>query len=189
MNDAAHVWKLSGDIVAVIETWLREKEGKLLYAHFKRVDLLRLTRLQVWSWRHRVDIDEILSLTLPYLRKSLSSGQKTKYGLGCSVAALTGVGNEKILIEALNQKYPGGENRDIWRQEERQRQLDRESAEASGGLSTRSRRSPTGILESDSVASYLQSYRARVLGVRHRLSAQSGSVKRKRKHYRGNPWL
>ena len=188
MNDAAHIWKLSSDMVAVIENWLREKENKLLYAHFKRIDLLRLTRLQVWSWRYKVDVEEILSLTLPYLRKSLSSSQKKKYGLGCSVAALTGVGNEKILIEALNIKYPGAEHRDIWRERERRRQLAREAGEDTGGMTTRVR-VPASMLESDSVASYIQSYRTRVLGARHKMEAEVGSAKRRRKYYRGNPWL
>jgi hypothetical protein len=188
MNDAAHIWKLSGDMVAVIETWLRENEDKLLYAHFKKTDLLRLTRLQVWSWRYKVPVDEILSLTLPYLRKSLSSGQQKRYGLGCSVAALTGIGNEKILIEALNIKYPGAEYRDIWFQQERQRQLDREAEEASDGMPARVR-PVVGILEADSVASYLQSYRARVLKTRRRMEAEVCSTKRRRKHYQGNPWL
>lgn len=188
MNSAKHLWALAGEISAIIESWLSEHEGKTLYAHFKKVDLLRLTRLQVWSWKYKVSIDEILSLTLPYLRKSLSSTQQTRYGLGCSIASLTGLGNEKILVEAIRQKYPGAEHRDIWRQAERRKQLDLELEEDSDGLPVRHRVMP-GMFDCDSVVGYLKSYRVHVLGVRQKLAAESSRASRKRKLYRGNPWL
>lgn len=188
MNDTKHLWALAGEISALIEAWLQEHEGKTLYARFKKTDLLRLTRLRVWSWRHKVSIDEILSLTLPYLRKSLSSTQKSRYGLGCSIASLTGIGNEKILIEAIRQKYPGGEERDIWRQTERQKQLDAEAVEDSDGLPVR-HRAMKSLFDCDSVPVYLKSYRERVLGTRQKMAAESSRASRKRKLYRGNAWL
>jgi hypothetical protein len=187
VNQARHLWTLAGEITAVIEHWLKEREGKLLYAHFSKTDMLRLSRLQVWSWRHKVPIDEILSLTLPYLRKSLRSDQKARYGLGCSIAALTGVGNEKILIEAIKIKYPGGEHRDIWRERERLVQIEREAEEDADGLQVKS--SGRSLLECDSVPLFLESYRRRVLAARRIASKETINSKRRRKRYRGNPWL
>jgi hypothetical protein len=188
VNSAKHLWSLAGEITAIIETWLREHEGKLLYAHFKRVDTLRLTRLQVWSWRHRVSIDEILSLTLPYLRKSTSGAQKSRYGLGCSVAALTGMGNEKILIEAIKLKYPGAEHRDIWRHEQRRRQLEAEAVEDSDGLQIKPR-TVKSLLECDSVSGYIKSYREQVISTRRKMDAAISAPKRRRKLYQDNPWF
>lgn len=188
MNDTRYLWMLADQIAAVIVRWLKEHENKDLYVRFKRIDMLRLTRLQVWSWRHMVSIEEILTLTLPYLRKSLSSRQKSSYGLGCSIAALTGVGNEKILIEALRLRYPGGEYRDIWREQERRRQLEAEATEDSDGLHLRV---PTarGLLDYNSTADFLSSYRARVIGQRIKMNNSLNGARRKRKKYRGNPWL
>ena len=188
MNDSRHLWALSAEISAVIERWLQEHEQKRLYVRFKKVDQLRLTRLQVWSWRHFVSVEEILSLTLPYLRKSMTVSQKARYGLGCSVAALTGRGNEKILIEAIRQKYPGAENRDIWRAEERQKQLAAEAAEDMDGLVARDK-PERGLFDCDSVPDYIKSYRGRVLGVRRKLSLEAGNPLRRRKIYRGSPWI
>jgi hypothetical protein len=187
MNSSRHLWTLSAAISATIERWLQEHEHKRIYVRFKKIDLLRLTRLQVWSWRHKVSIEEILSLTLPYLRKSLSTNQKARYGLGCSIASLTGIGNEKILIEAIHQKYPGGEHRDVWRDQERRRQLEVERQEEMDGLPVREK-VVKGMFDCDSIPVFLQSYRARVVGTRRKLAAEASDSKRKRKHYRGNPW-
>lgn len=188
MNGSRHLWTIAGEVQAVIARYLEEREGKRFYGKFKRIDMLRLTKLRVWSWRYKVGIEEILILTLPYLRKSLSTQQKARYGLGCSVAALTGAGNEKILVEALRQKYPGNEHQDAWRERERRKQLEAEEIEETDGLQVRARQA-RGMLESDSVKHYIESYRRRVLGMRRKMNQQLGSARRKRKHYRGNPWL
>lgn len=188
MNDARHLWTLAAEISAVIESWLQEHEGKRIYVRFKKIDLLRLTRLQVWSWRYKVSIEEILSLTLPYLRKSLSTVQKSRYGLGCSVASLTGIGNEKILIEALHQRYPGGEHVDAWRDDERRKQLDAEEHEELDGLPVRSKQ-VKGMFDCDSVPVFLKSYRDRVIGIRRKMASEVDNPRRRRKRYRGNPWI
>lgn len=185
MSADRQLWRLSQRISTLIGLWLKEHEGKTLYVQFKPADMLRLTRLQVWSWRHKVSVDEILTLTLPYLRKSLRNEQKKRYGLGCSIAALTGAGNEKILIEAIRQKYPGGEHRDIWRQSERQRQLDAEAGEESDGTAVRARPA-SSLFDADSIAAYIKSYRARIAVKRRQAEVQPW---RRRKRYAGNPWL
>lgn len=177
------------EIATRIEAWIREREGKRVFpGRLKRADLLRLTRLRVWSWQYKVEIEEILSLTLPYLRKSTVGQMKSRYGLGCTIAALTGTGNEKILVEALRLKYPGGEHRDIWRDAQRAAQLAAEEYEDNDGLVPHSRR-VKGLLESDSTADFLSSYRRRVLAARSRNAAELGSARRRRKKYYLNPWL
>ena len=188
MKEADQIWALADSIATRIQQWLEAHEGKRVYLQFKRVDLLRLTRLQVWSWRHYVSIEEILTLTLPYLRKSMRSEQKNRYGLGVSIAALTGEANEKILIEAIQQQYPDNEHIARWRQEEQERQLLAEQLEETGGLAVRVP-ALVSILEADSVEDFLQRYSNRVTAARNRFREVHTDPKRKRKLYRGNPWL
>ena len=188
MSAESHLWTLANEIRGVVIRWLEEHEGKQFYGKFKRVDMLRLTRLEVWSWRHRVPVEEILTLTLPHLRKTLTVGQKTRYGLGCNVASLTSEANERILINALAQEYPSSEHRNRWRDREQQKQLDAERLEENGGLPVKAKR-VRGILEFDSVEDFLQSYNNRVQSARRRMGNELASTKRKRKHYRFNPWL
>jgi hypothetical protein len=188
VTNESPLWALANEIRGVIVRWLLEHEGKQFYGRFKKVDLLRLTRLEVWSWRHKVSVEEILTLTLPYLRKTLTAAQKTRYGLGCTVAALTGSGNEKILINALAQVYPGNEHRGIWRRSEQRRQMEAERAEETDGLPIREKKFK-GIMEAESVEAFVQAYNNRALRARASLNNELRSAKRKRKHYRFNPWL
>ena len=166
---------------------MKEREGKTLFVRFKPIDRLRLTRLRVWCWRYHIELDELLSLVLPYLRKSITTQQKARFGLGVSIAALTGIGAEKILIEALKQKYPGGEYIEDWRERERNRQLLAERTEDMDGLRPARFSGPFRILDAESPSDYLKSYRQRVTAKRDSLrSAQSD--KSRRKPYRFNPW-
>lgn len=150
--------------------------------------MLRLCRLQVWSWRHRVSIEEILSLVLPYLRKTVGTDQKQRYGLGVSVATLTGKTGEVILVEALAKKYPGNEHVDRWRQIEQERQLRAEQMEETDGLAVRAPKL-VSIMEADSVEDYLKRYTQRIRMARKQFRDTQADPERKRKAYRGNPWL
>jgi hypothetical protein len=167
--------------------WLEAREGKSIYGKFKRIDILRMVKLQVWSWRYRLEIEEILDLVVPYLRDTVTTKQKKKYGLGCSIASLTGDGSEKILVNAIAQEYPDGEHKYAWRQREQQRQLEAERLEESDGLVVKER-APRGILDFDSVEEFLQYSARRVERIRRKRSAEYGP-KRRSKKYRGNPWL
>lgn len=179
---------MANEIVTGIEHWLKEHENKLWYAHLKKVDLLRLLKLRIWCDRHCVDLDELLSLVLPYLRKSITTKQKSHFGLGVSIATLTGNTAETILVEALRQKYQGKEHIVIWRERERQRQLDAEAREETEGLAMRQPRIG-GILEAASAQDFLQSYRRRVMAARDKERAAYNDARRRKKRYRGNPWL
>lgn len=188
MSLEAPIWTLANEISGIIGRWLEEHEGKKFFGKFRPLDLLRLTKLQVWSWRYRLDIEEILTLILPPLRSAMSArNPRHRYVLGVTVAALTGRGAEQILLSELRENYPALENRAIWRDQERQRQLDRERREE-GEVEVRESRFK-GVLEAESVADYIESYRKRALATRRRMNAELASAKRKRKRYRGNPWL
>jgi hypothetical protein len=188
-NQVSFVWSTAQGVVAEIERWLKDKEGKTLFIRFKPADLLRLTRLQVWSYRHRVSVYDILSLVLPYLRKTIASHNTKRYGLGVSIAALTGAGAEKILIEAINQTYPEREHIAEWRENERQRQLDVEASEERGGLGTTRVSGPLCVLDADSPKEFIKSYSKRVIANRQRSRVAYGDPKRRELRHRGNPWL
>jgi hypothetical protein len=188
-NQVSFVWLTAQGVVAEIERWLVEKDGKTLFIRFKPADMLRLTRLQVWSYRHRVSVYDILSLTVPYLRKTIASHNTKRYGLGVTVAALTGAGAEKILIEAINQTYREGEHVAEWREIERQRQLEAEIREERGGIAVNRVAGPLSILDADSPQDFVKSYSRRVIANRQRSRVAYGDPKRRELRYRSNPWL
>lgn len=188
-SQASYVWSTAQEVVADIEHWLRVYENKTLFIRFKQADLLRLTRLKVWSYRYRISVSEILSLILPYLRKTLRTETKKRYGLGVTIAALTGSGAEKILIEAIRQKYPSDEHIAEWREAERTRQLEAEAREERGGLEQKHISGPISLLEADSAEKFLQSYSKRIITRRDRLRAAYSDPERKKLPYRSNPWL
>jgi hypothetical protein len=144
--------------------------------------------LKVWSYRYHVSVPEILSLVLPYLRKTINTNKK-RYGLGVTIAALTGAGAEKILCEALFQKYPTDEHVSVWREAERMRQLEAEAREERGGLEQKHISGPVSLLEADSAEKFLESYSKRIITRRDRLRAAYSDPERKKLHYRSNPWL
>jgi hypothetical protein len=187
VSDTPHLWNLANEIRDQLVRWLESREKKQIYGKFKRLDMLRMTKMQVWAWRYGLEIEEILDLVVPYLRDTVTTKQKKKYGLGCSIASLTGEGSEKILVNALKQEYPEGEYRYIWRQREQERQLERERLEESDGLTVRERE-PRGILDFDDIQEYLQYSARRVERARRRWDLEYGA-KRRSKKYRGNPWL
>lgn len=192
MRQEQVLWAEANRVAAGIADWLRDREGKSFYVRLKPLDLVRLLNLRVWQRRYHLDLNEILDLMLPYLRKSTSEKFKTRpgRGLGVSIAALTGVGAEKILAEALRQQYPGGEWSELWRAREKQRQLKAEEQEDGEGVKLRPKIVQlTGPLEADSVDNFLRSYRKRVLHLREIDQRLENDPSRQRKRYRGNPWI
>lgn len=189
MQQMSYVWATAQSVTKEIVRWLEEREGKKIFARFKQPDLLRLTRLQVWSYRHHVSVYEILSLVVPCLRKTMARHSKQRYGLGVSIAALTGAGAEKILIEALAQTYPDAEHISEWRERERLRQLEAEATEERGGLAVSHRRhGPMNLLDAETPQDFVKSYSKRVIAERKRTRAAYADPKRKELHYRGTPW-
>jgi hypothetical protein len=189
MQQISYVWATAQGVTKEIVRWLEEREGKKFFARFKQPDLLRLTRLQVWSDRHHVSVYEILSLVLPCLRKTVATHTKKRYGLGVSIAALTGAGAEKILIEAIVQTYPEAEHISEWRERERLRQLEAEAKEERGGLVSRHRRGPMNVLDAETPQDFVKSYSKRVIAERKHIRAAYSDPKRKELKYRFSPWL
>lgn len=172
-----------------IASWLEEHEDKVYYARLNDKDLLRLVRLRVWAFRHRVDMDELLTLILPHLRRTLGTLETDvkRFGLGCTIASLTGNTAERILIEALRQKYPDGEWLADWREREIDHQLSVEMEEDLGGLKPKIR-GPMNVLDAESSEAFIASYRKRIIATRNRLHTAFSDPKRQMP-YRHNPFL
>jgi len=184
------LWSMALRVAGAVTRYLIEVEKRPEVARFRfsRLDQLRLLRLQVWSWQYQVSVEEILTLLLPRLRKAQHKPTRRNSALGVTVAVLVSRTSRNILLDALYWTYPGKEHVDIWRDAERERQLEAERVEDAGGLATVAPASRT-MLDFATVDDYLSSYRKRVFGKRRALDSALGDSKRRRKRYRGNPWF
>ena len=149
-------------------------------------DQVRLIKLRVWERRYRILIAEILNVLLPILRSQVRR-PKRRAVIGIAVATLTSQAAEKILSEELRKQYPEGENLILWRDRERERQLEAEARDQCDGLMPRKR--DLRMLDSDGAADFLKQYEADVLATRERSRKELMQEWRRRKLYRGNPWL
>ena len=163
-----------------LEHWLEREKGKHVKLRFKRVDLIRLLTLRTWSLRYYLQVMDILEILLPILRSS--PGQKRAYGLGLTVAALTGDGAERILLRELRRRYPNGEHIGAWRENEIERELAAEESE--DGLAPRQLQK-LGVLSSVSIDQYVRKYKRRTRIARRKRRAAED---KKRKPFRWSPW-
>lgn len=187
MKPEAKFWATVNQIHRELVKWLEEREGHHSYATYKPVDLARLLKLKVWSLRYYTSVPEILDLVVPVLRYMVRTKHK-RYGLGLSLAMLTGIGAEHILEQELKKKYPDGENIAFWKECQRDRQLRVEEQEELDGLEPR-QYIPRGILECESVEDFAHKYEARLLKQREEWQRAVRQKWRKRKKYRNSPWL
>ena len=182
----------AGHKVAVeIQAWLRANgQHKVVYniTHFKLADQLRLLRFRTWSLVYKVDIGEILDIVVPVLRSYHSSYRPTGRGLGMTLGTLTGKMAEDVLRKELERRYPQNENVEVWREEERDRQLYAERMEELDGAAPRE--TVRGTMQDAALdPGYVDRYAKVVLAARERLRKEQDARWRTRKSYRGNPWI
>ena len=175
--------RLTARVQSEIADWIERRDGVRARLHLKKADVLRLLRLRVWGMRYYTGIGEILDFVLPVLRKKVRG--RTHGGLGVSVSTLTGVVAEQILKDRLSERYPDNAHIMAWREAERLRQLRAERDEETGGVTVRVKEMPT-MLEVGDVAAYSRKYADMVQAARKGNMVPSW---RKKRNYRGNPWI
>ncbi len=182
----SELWQETNKILLDIESWLQSYDKKRVPLRFKPIDQARLLKLRVWSVKYEVSVKEILTIIVPILR-NLTPKQRRGYGVGVSMNMLTGRKAEDILHDVLRIKYPDGENRIMWREVERDRQIAREQLEDQE-LTPKAKSEYTSPLQAGSIELFAQAYKDKIESRRREYSVQYNQSWRKRKPYRGNPW-
>lgn len=183
------LWRASGEITQEIEHWLRLRDSVTLRLHFKASDQVALLRLRVWSTRYYLSVFEILDMVMPVLRHVSRRPRKQLKGLGVNVRTLTGQAAERILTQELPKIYPNGENRVAWKTKQQEMQLAAEAVHDADGLVSRQAPSCSSLLTAGSVQAFVSSYRLQVVGKRVAYREAVDQKWRRRRRYRGNPWL
>lgn len=188
MHKGVHeVWRKAIELTALLLRWVETRDGETRFILLSKPDQLRLLVLETWSIRYRLPVLEILDIVVPFVRLRWKSRGRVVSLLRFRIAALAGNSAEVYLREQLAKRYPNGENYAAWRQREIEHQLLVEEAEELGDLHTRS--SPIGLLGFDTGEAYVAAYRERVLKARAAYNKEASARWRKRKRYRGNPFL
>lgn len=100
-----------------INTALQNTLGKSLW-NVSETNRLKLYNLWIWSERHKVSLDYILSVLVPYFSRGVErrTGRRSK-GLGVSIPVLTGTVAEEILQKAITKDFADGDNIVLAREE------------------------------------------------------------------------
>jgi hypothetical protein len=178
-------WRIANEIAAALERWVERKEKRSVRLCFKKSDQLSLLKLRTWSFRYHLSIVDILDMILPVLRGQVKVKKKT-YGLGVAVRSLVGPGAERVLVEEIKRRYPNGEHIAMWREQERERQLEAERLLESDGLVPREY--TENLVTADSTEKFVTEYTRRTLAKRADNRSNRANRSRRRKKYRGNPW-
>lgn len=153
--------------------------GRELY-FVSKLDGYRLLILATWAEKYKVSIDYILRLLVPIWAKKFQRHKNSSRGLGARVATVVGQKSEQILIAQTAKDFPAGENVDDWRWQRRKELL---------GLDQRGFSRPITIISSEHLRDSVLSYRQRIERRSTMLDKAVSNSKRRRRVYRGNPWL
>ena len=187
MKSEASVWGYASQLVVELEHWLEHNDGRTGPLHLKRIDQLKLMRLRTWALRYKLPVQEILTLVMPVLRGQVKS-KKKPFGLGFRVGVLVGNGAQRILLQEITKIYPCNEHIFAWRSQERERQLRIEQEIETDGLPVRVPKALT-VLSCTTVESFISQYKNRITALRETTAKEETSRWRKKRHYRGNPWV
>lgn len=187
MTELTKLWNAVNEIISELDDWILKTDGKEVRLRFKPIDQVRLLKLRVWETRYKLSIEEIMDLIMPILRYHMLR-KKTSYGLGVSVRSFTGTGAERILIKELEKTDPDGQHEEVWRQLEQETQLEAEAREERDGLPAKANLVilPLDVENTQDWATWYQGKIERRRNTYRELIRQEW---RKRKNYRGNPWI
>jgi len=162
----------------VLISVLKEMQG-IERLYLKPKDEPRLLILQCWAERHRVPVRYVMSRMISFWReKTKRPGKKSV--LGVSLAALTSFKSEEILKSIIEREFPAGENIAAWREGEKRRLL---------GLDAQRGKVRPLINLKLSDSRILYHYSKQVKRKQDRLDKANASAWRRRRRWRGNPWL
>jgi hypothetical protein len=149
--------------------------------HMRPADRNRLVMFEVWAERHHVPLRYVLTeiITMSRAMGKRYNKKKKKLGLGLSLAALTSKKFEAMLVEQMQQEYPGEENIDEWRLMEQEKAL---------GL-TEARGKAVPLIDLRNTDTILYNYLERLKKRSRKLDRGESASWRTRRRWRGNPWV
>jgi hypothetical protein len=154
--------------------------------HIAEIDKARLLKLRVWSERYAVPISYILEKVLPLLwqrmPKHVQARSQKSRTLGVSIAQLTSPTTEQILLNCTLADFPEGENFES----RREARID-DCIELIDIDNDTLPSKPKSVLSYKALTSFVDAYAKKI--ERKRTTLSRIAVKRRKMHYRGNPWL
>jgi len=185
MDKLGEVFFIAGEIIILMEDWMKRRDKKRTVLRFKKDDKVRLLKLRTWSLRYHVSITEILDMIVPPL---LEQVRYKSYGFGMPIRVLTGKSARRILSYQIDKRYPGQENLLVWKEAEREKQLRDEKLEELEGIPLKAK-VHAALVDADSVEDYMDKYTDQIMQKREMERKAVSQKWRRRKRYRGNPWL
>jgi hypothetical protein len=172
-----------------IEEWCRTRDKKeRVFIQYKTMDKVRLLKLQTWAMVNKITVLEVLDVLIPIFRAVIKTKRESS-GLGVGIRTLTSQRAREILEDALKKRYPEREHIAVWKEKERELQIQREKMEETEGVEIRQREMFLSPLEAPTLDVFVRAYRERIGKKRAQNESELRSKFRKRKRYRGNPWL
>lgn len=144
----------------------------------KAADLWRLTIFQSWSERYSISLHYVLRELIAFWRERTRRPGK-KSVLGVTIPVLTSSKSEEILREKILKDFPSGENISQHKLQEQRRLLG--LAEPRGKVKS--------LIDEDRPEQSCILYGERIQRRRRRLDSAAAGQRRKRRAWRGNPWL
>ncbi len=187
MSEVAELWRRANDIVAILEKWIEENDHKSLRLTITRENQMRLLKLRTWTFRYYLSIPEILDLIMPVLRGRVKR-TKPGYGLGIAVRSLVGKGAEGILQVEIARRFKSNEHIQVWKEEQRELQLELEFLEQTEGVAVRQDKLVT-IQNADNADQFVAAYTKQIEARRKTAQSEGSNKERRRKRYRRSPWF
>lgn len=191
MSSLSQLYAEINRVTFEVEQWLKLHDGEQARLLLKPIEKAQLLKLSVWAKRNRIDLQDVLNILVPILRKMVTptngKPRKVRSGLGVGIKFLTGPLASRMLSNQIAKQYPSGEQKNAWREREREAQLFAEAEEALEGLHVREVK-PLSMLEASSVEDYVERYRTAVFKKRTAMQRAMNQRWRRRKNYVNNPW-
>jgi hypothetical protein len=148
------------------------------YYQLRPVDELRLLTLAVWAERYKVSLEFVVTTLVTFWSKVVRA--KARGGIGVKIWTLVGKKSHEVLLEEIARQYPNKENEDEWRWKKRLQQVE---ANPRGLVRVAT------VLDTDNVADFCKIYSKRMTRRGRLIDRATSSVLKRRRAYRGNPWL
>ena len=163
-----------------IAKWLHEDFDRQFNMKLREIDFYRLYNVWIWSERYKLSIRQILQVLVPYWSKRFKRRKGKAWGLGVKLHTFAGKHSQRKLEEYVAEAFPTGENFALAKQKRKFKLL---------GLAQRELVKSRSIVECKTIEEFVRKYGRRVGARRKELDKAEQQQSRKRRPYRGNPWL
>jgi hypothetical protein len=175
------LWSITNEVRLELESY----SGANL-SYLKEQDLAKLAILKVWSIRYYLPVSEVIRIIVPVLKQIIRSRKKLR-GLGVPITTLTAVGTEKILEREIQELYPDGEHVRLWKEQEREKQLNTELLDETEGLPVKQVQLRP-LYEYETCREFATGYE-KMIDKKSKSMSNATQQHRRSKPYRLNPWL